>query len=94
MQGHLKDTSDPNTANHHWYPFLRYAKKCVSEGKEVILNDWLISNGKVKSYEHALKVKAEAKAKAEAEAEAEEKAKAKAEAEEKAKAKAETEAQD
>ncbi len=67
-----QNASDPKTANHHWYPFLRFAEQCKAEGKEVSVNDWLIARGKVKDHEK------EAKARREALAQAEESAKTKA----------------
>ena len=30
---------DPETANHHWFPFLRYKKECEAAGKEVSINE-------------------------------------------------------
>ena len=67
-----QNASDPTTANHHWYPFLRYVHQCSEAGKEVSVNDWLITQGRVKDY------KAEAEARKEAQAKAELEAKAKA----------------
>ncbi len=40
-------TSDPSTADHHWHPFLRYQKECKEQGKEVTINDWMRSTGKL-----------------------------------------------
>jgi len=40
-------TQDPKTANHHWYPFLRYQEQCQAAGKEATINDWMRSNGKL-----------------------------------------------
>ena len=42
-----QNASDPRTANHHWFPFLRYQEQCVSEGKEATINGWLHSKGKL-----------------------------------------------
>ena len=39
--------SDPETANHHWFPFLRYKKECESSGKEVSVNEWMRATGKL-----------------------------------------------
>ena len=78
-----QNASDPQTANHHWYPFLRYKQECAKDGREVSVNDWLILNGKVKDY------KEEARARAEAAAIEETKARVEAAANEEAKAKSE-----
>ncbi len=59
-----QNASDPRTANHHWYPFLRYQEKCVAEGKEATIDGWLRSKGELQhqiAYEEA---KAQAKIKA------------------------------
>tara|TARA_Y100001968_G_C19018816_1_gene554129 strand:+ start:261 stop:578 length:318 start_codon:yes stop_codon:yes gene_type:complete len=40
-------TSNPETANHHWFPFLRYKKECEATGKEVSVNDWMRANGQL-----------------------------------------------
>ena len=29
------NASNPETANHHWFPFLRFKKECEAAGKEV-----------------------------------------------------------
>ena len=39
--------SDPETANHHWFPFLRYKKECEASGKEVSVNEWMRATGKL-----------------------------------------------
>jgi len=41
------DTSNPDTANHHWFPFLRYKKECEAEGKEVSVNEWMRATGQL-----------------------------------------------
>ena len=60
--------SDPKTANHHWFPFLRYIEECEASGRDVSINDWLKLTGKLKGQEaHQLarkNAKAEAAAKA------------------------------
>ena len=59
-----QNASDPKTANHHWYPFLRYQEECKTSGKEATVDGWLRSQGKLKhqiAYEEA-KVKAASKA--------------------------------
>ena len=43
-----QNASDPRTANHHWFPFLRYQEKCTSEGKEATVDGWLRSKGELK----------------------------------------------
>ena len=35
------------TANHHWYPFLRFKKKCEAAGKEVSVNKWMRETGQL-----------------------------------------------
>ena len=60
------NASNPQKAEHHWYPFLRYVKECASKGKKISLNDWLIAQGKVKDYKKEAKRREEEKAKAEA----------------------------
>ena len=41
------NASNPETANHHWFPFLRYKKECEASGKEVSVNEWMRSTGKL-----------------------------------------------
>ena len=41
------DTSNPETANHHWFPFLRYKKECEATGKEVSVNEWMRATGQL-----------------------------------------------
>ena len=41
------DTSNPDTANHHWFPFLRYKKECEAAGKEVSVNEWMRETGQL-----------------------------------------------
>tara|TARA_Y100001968_G_scaffold330479_1_gene382487 strand:- start:865 stop:1116 length:252 start_codon:yes stop_codon:yes gene_type:complete len=51
-----QNASDPRTANHHWYPFLRYQEECAAEGREATVNGWLRSKGKLNhqiAYEEA-----------------------------------------
>tara|TARA_Y100001968_G_scaffold333927_1_gene401222 strand:- start:13004 stop:13252 length:249 start_codon:yes stop_codon:yes gene_type:complete len=69
-----QNASDPRTANHHWYPFLRYQEECTAEGKEATVNGWLRSQGKLNhqiAYEEA-KVKAAQKSESVAPKKAEE----------------------
>ena len=67
------EASDPLTANHHWFPFLRYKKDCEEAGKEVTVDGWLRLSGRL-----AARVEFE-KSKELAEKEAQEKATAAAE---------------
>ncbi len=76
------DTNNPDTANHHWFPFLRYKKECEAAGKEVSVNEWMRATGQLdakiaheESVELAAKIAAEkeADAKKAIEKEAEEK---------------------
>ena len=41
------DTSNPETATHHWFPFLRYKKECEAKGKEVSVNEWMRATGQL-----------------------------------------------
>ena len=41
------NSSNPETAQHHWFPFLRYKKECESAGKEVSVNEWLRAIGQL-----------------------------------------------
>ena len=41
------NASNPETANHHWFPFLRYKKECETSGKEVSVNEWMRATGKL-----------------------------------------------
>ena len=41
------NASNPETANHHWFPFLRYKKECEATGKEVSVNEWMRAAGKL-----------------------------------------------
>ena len=41
------NTSNPEKANHHWFPFLRYKKECEATGKEVSVNEWMRATGKL-----------------------------------------------
>ena len=55
MTNDPQNASDPKTANHHWFPFLRYQEQCKEEGKEATITNWLRSNGKL---EHQLEYEA------------------------------------
>tara|TARA_Y100001968_G_scaffold118205_1_gene107650 strand:- start:85 stop:378 length:294 start_codon:yes stop_codon:yes gene_type:complete len=41
------NASDPETADHHWFPFLRYKKECEEAGKEVSVNAWMRETGQL-----------------------------------------------
>ena len=41
------NTSNPETANHHWFPFLRFKKECEAAGKEVSVNEWMRATGQL-----------------------------------------------
>ena len=41
------NASNPETSNHHWFPFLRYKRDCEAAGKEVSVNDWMREAGKL-----------------------------------------------
>jgi len=59
-----QNASDPQTANHHWYPFLRYQEQCTTEGKEATVDGWLRSKGKLKHQDEYEAAKAAAAANA------------------------------
>ena len=65
------DTSNPDTATHHWFPFLRYKKECEAAGKEVSVNEWMRATGQLDAkIAHEESVKLAAKIAAEKEADA------------------------
>ena len=41
------NSSNPETAEHHWFPFLRYKKECEAAGKEVSVNEWMRATGQL-----------------------------------------------
>ena len=64
------NTRNPETANHHWFPFLRYKEKCDSLQKEISVNEWMREAGKLDAkIDHEESVKLAAKIAAEKEAE-------------------------
>ena len=42
-------TSNPETASHHWFPFLRYKQECEAAGKEVSVNEWMRATGQLEA---------------------------------------------
>ena len=65
------NSSNPKTANHHWFPFLRYKEECEAAGKEVSVNEWMRATGKLDAkIAHEESVKLAAKIAAEKEADA------------------------
>ena len=48
MLENSSNASDPETANHHWFPFLRFKKECEAVVKEVSLNKWMRETGQLK----------------------------------------------
>jgi len=65
------NASNPETANHHWFPFLRYKKECETSGKEVSVNEWMRATGKLNAkIAHEESVALAAKVTAEKEADA------------------------
>tara|TARA_B100000965_G_scaffold380843_1_gene377761 strand:+ start:306 stop:584 length:279 start_codon:yes stop_codon:yes gene_type:complete len=65
------NASNPETANHHWFPFLRYKKECETSGKEVSVNEWMRATGKLNAkIAHEESVALAAKIAAEKEADA------------------------
>ena len=64
-------SSNPQTANHHWFPFLRYKKACEEAGKEISVNEWMRETGKLDAkIAHEESVALAAKISAEKEADA------------------------
>ena len=47
MSEDSSNASNPETANHHWFPFLRFKKECEATGKEVSVNKWMRETGKL-----------------------------------------------
>ena len=41
------NSSNPETAEHHWFPFLRYKKESEAAGKEVSVNEWMRATGQL-----------------------------------------------
>ena len=65
------NASNPITANHHWFPFLRYKKECEATGKEVSVNEWMRKTGQLdEKIAHEESVALAAKIAAEKEADA------------------------
>ena len=65
------NSSNPETCNHHWFPFLRYKKECEAAGKEVSVNEWMRAAGKLEAkIAHEESVALAAKIAAEKEADA------------------------
>ena len=65
------NSSNPETAEHHWFPFLRYQKKCEAAGKEVSVNEWMRATGQLDAkiaHEESLKLAAKISAEKEADA--------------------------
>ena len=65
------NTSNPETAKHHWFPFLRYKKECEAAGKEASVNEWMRATGQLdEKIAHEESVALAAKIAAEKEADA------------------------
>ena len=65
------NSSDPETAEHHWFPFLRYQKECEAAGKDVSVNEWMRATGQLNAkIAHEESVALAAKISAEKEADA------------------------
>ncbi len=47
MSKNSMNSSNPETAQHHWFPFLRYKKECEAAGKEVSVNEWMRATGQL-----------------------------------------------
>ena len=65
------NSSNPETAEHHWFAFLRYKKECEAAGKEVSINEWMRATGQLDAkIAHEESVALAAKISAEKEADA------------------------
>ncbi len=63
--------SNPDKADHHWFPFLRYKTECEAAGKEVSVNEWMRATGQLNAkIAHEESVALAAKISAEKEADA------------------------
>ena len=65
------NASNPDIANHHWFPFLRFKKECEAVGKVVSVNQWMRETGQLnvkiaheESVELAAKIASEKEARA------------------------------
>ena len=47
MSKNSMNSSNPETAEHHWFPFLRYKKEYEAAGKEVSVNEWMRATGQL-----------------------------------------------
>ena len=47
MPEYSANARGPETANHHWFPFLRFKKECEAAGKEVSVNKWMRETGQL-----------------------------------------------
>ena len=41
------NSSNPETAQHHWFPFLRYQKESKAAGEKVSINEWMRAAGQL-----------------------------------------------
>ena len=41
------NSNNPETAEHHWFPFLRYKKECEASGKDLSVNEWMRGTGQL-----------------------------------------------
>jgi len=65
------NASNPETANHHWFPFLRFKKECEAAGKEASVNEWMRATGQLEekiAHEESLALAAKIISEKEAEA--------------------------
>ena len=47
MPENSSNANNYETANHHWFPFLRYKKEREAAGKEVSVNEWMRETGQL-----------------------------------------------
>ena len=72
------NTSNPDTAEHLWFPFLRYKKECEAMGRDVSVNEWMRKSGRLEAkIAHEESVALAAKIAAEKEADAKKQSKKK-----------------
>ena len=71
MPDDSSNASNHETANHHWFPFLRFKKEYEAAGKEVSVNKWMRETGQLdEKIAHEESVALAAKIAAEKEADA------------------------
>ena len=65
------NASNPEKANYHLFPFLRFKKECEEAGKEVSVNEWMRAKGQLEekiSHEESVALSAKIASEKEADA--------------------------